>query len=64
MYALFFAGVPYFMLRVKRAALSSVQSVNLSTAWEVFFLYQIFRPEAFTALVANQQRKLKWNRTD
>lgn len=57
MYGAFFAAVPYFMLRVKRAALSGVQGVNLSTVWKVFIMYQLFRAAAFSARVASQQRK-------
>jgi Na+-driven multidrug efflux pump len=43
MYASFFFAVPFFMLRVKQAALSGVQGINIGTIWSIFLGYQIFR---------------------
>jgi len=57
MYGFFFLAVPFFMLRVKKAALAGVQSVNLSTVWKVFIGYQLFRTAAFSFRVASLQRK-------
>lgn len=43
-YASFFLVVPYFMLRVKRAALiPGSNAVNLNSVWIVFTIYQVFR---------------------
>merc|ERR1712038_1448376 len=42
-YACFFVGVPYFMLRVKKAALSGVSNVGLRSLWTVYLGYQIVR---------------------
>jgi Na+-driven multidrug efflux pump len=51
MYAMWFAVVPYLMLRVKRAAISQASAVgrvvgkvvDLTTIWQVFLLYQFLR---------------------
>jgi Na+-driven multidrug efflux pump len=43
-YASFFFIVPYFMLRLKRAALNAgSKTVNLKSVWTVFTYYQVFR---------------------
>mmetsp|Transcript_36250 Transcript_36250/g.66922 ORF Transcript_36250/g.66922 Transcript_36250/m.66922 type:complete len:361 (+) Transcript_36250:1389-2471(+) len=42
-YAAFFVGVPFFMLRVKKAALSGLPNVGLSSVWQVFMGYQFVR---------------------
>ena len=57
MYAAFFGIVPYFMLRVKRAALAGTQGVNLTSIWRVFVGYQIFRVFAWSARAALLQRR-------
>ena len=56
MYTAFFFIVPYFMLRVKRAALSGA-AVGLTTIWSVFALYQVFRVAAWVGRVAWLQNK-------
>jgi Na+-driven multidrug efflux pump len=43
MYAFFFGALPFFMMRVKRAALSGSHPVNLRSVWNVFVGYQVFR---------------------
>mmetsp|Transcript_18492 Transcript_18492/g.28050 ORF Transcript_18492/g.28050 Transcript_18492/m.28050 type:complete len:721 (+) Transcript_18492:83-2245(+) len=43
MYASFFVAVPYFMLRVKRAALAGNPAINLTSVWSVFVTYQFVR---------------------
>jgi Na+-driven multidrug efflux pump len=57
MYAGFFAVVPFFMLRVKRAALAKTPGVNLSSVWKVFLCYQLFRTVVWTGRVAILQRR-------
>eukprot|EP00547_Thalassionema_nitzschioides_P015353 CAMPEP_0194234856 /NCGR_PEP_ID=MMETSP0158-20130606/2480_1 /TAXON_ID=33649 /ORGANISM="Thalassionema nitzschioides, Strain L26-B" /LENGTH=797 /DNA_ID=CAMNT_0038968151 /DNA_START=98 /DNA_END=2491 /DNA_ORIENTATION=+ len=59
-YAVFFVAVPYCMLRVKRAALSSTNNnnnVSLTTVWQVFTLYQFVRCTTFVVGALLQQRK-------
>ena len=43
MYSAYFAIVPFFMLRVKRAALAGRDGINLTSIWKVFLAYQISR---------------------
>ena len=50
MYAGYFVVVPYFMLRVKSAALSGAR-VGLTSVWKVFLGYQLFRSLAWVARV-------------
>jgi Na+-driven multidrug efflux pump len=50
MYASFFFVVPYFMLRVKKAAFAG-QPVNLTSVWTVFLGYQWFRCAAWVGRV-------------
>lgn len=59
MYAGFFAVVPWLMLRVKRAALSSSLPcpVNLKSVWNVFLGYQLFRAGAWALRLAQLQRR-------
>jgi len=60
MYGAFFAVVPYFMLRVKKAALAdTVGTINLKSVWTVFLSYQLFRFAAWGARVAMLQRRTK-----
>jgi Na+-driven multidrug efflux pump len=47
MYGLFFLLVPYLMLRVKKAALTGVLGVKLTSIWSIFVGYQIFRVSSF-----------------
>lgn len=42
-YAAFFAAVPYFMLRIKKAALAGSQLADLASLWRVFLSYQVVR---------------------
>ena len=42
-YSSFFFAVPYFMLRLKKIALSGTRSIDLTSCWEVFAYYQIVR---------------------
>jgi Na+-driven multidrug efflux pump len=56
-YAAYFAIVPYFMLRVKRAALAGTQQVGLQTVWTVFLAYQMSRVAAWVLRVAMLQRR-------
>ena len=57
MYAIAFAGVPYMMLRLKRAALTGTKSVGLTSVWNVFLGYQIIRFVAWVGRVAMLQRR-------
>lgn len=42
-YGTFFFLVPYFMLRVKKAALQGAKDVSLTNLWSVFFVYNVAR---------------------
>jgi len=48
MYASFFFAVPFFMFRVKRAALAGNPAIKLTSVWSVLVTYQVAR---FSALV-------------
>jgi Na+-driven multidrug efflux pump len=61
MYGSYFFAVPYFMLRVKRAALSGAQGINLTSVWTVFLGYQLFRLLAWVARVQIIQRRTDTN---
>lgn len=58
MYAGFFVVVPYLMLRVKKAALTGSRPVYLTSVWNVFIGYQIFRFTVWLARVAQLQRRI------
>jgi Na+-driven multidrug efflux pump len=59
MYTAFFAVVPYFMLRVKAAALSGASGkiIDLRSVWKVFLGYQMFRFVSWITRVAILQRR-------
>jgi Na+-driven multidrug efflux pump len=57
MYGAYFFVVPYFMLKVKRAALAGSATANLVSVWSVFLGYQLFRAAAWLARVAVLQRR-------
>lgn len=57
MYTAFFAVVPYFMLRVKTAALSGANNIDLTSVWRVFLGYQMFRFFAWISRVAMLQQR-------
>jgi Na+-driven multidrug efflux pump len=57
MYGAYFVVVPYFMLKVKRAALAGSTTANLVSVWSVFLGYQFFRAAAWLARVAVLQRR-------
>lgn len=42
-YAAFFAAVPYFMLRIKRAVLGGSETAGLTSLWKIFLSYQLVR---------------------
>jgi Na+-driven multidrug efflux pump len=56
MYGLFFAAVPFLMMRVKRAALTGSTAVSLISVWNVFIGYQVFRCAAWLTRCAMLQR--------
>ena len=56
-YAAYFLIVPYFMLRVKRAALAGTRIVTLSSVWKVFLGYQLSRAAAWVLRVVAIQRR-------
>ena len=56
MYGAYFVAVPYFMLRLKQAALGGAQ-VGLTSVWKVFLGYQVFRTAAWVARVVLLQRR-------
>lgn len=45
-YGVYFFAIPYFMLRVKKAAIAG-KAVSLSSLWQVFLGYNIFRALAW-----------------
>jgi len=57
MYAAYFALVPFFMMRVKRAALMGKQGVNLTSIWKVFLAYQLSRVSICTVRTLIIQRR-------
>lgn len=61
MYGAYFFAVPFFMLRVKRAALSGVKGINLSSVWGVFLGYQMFRTLAWVVRVNVIQKRTERN---
>ena len=56
MYAGFFVAVPYFMLWVKKAALSGAEA-SIASVWKVFFGYQIVRSAAWIVRAVQLQRR-------
>ena len=56
MYAAYFIVVPYLMLQVKKAAKTGAD-VGLSSVWNIFLGYQLFRIAAWVARVAWLQRR-------
>jgi len=56
MYACFFIAVPYFMLRVKKAALAGNSAIDLTSVWSVFIIYQFVRSVAFVTRTLQVQR--------
>ena len=57
MYAGYFMVVPWFMMRVKRAALAGTPGVGLHSVWKVFVGYQLFRVAAWSGRVGLLQRR-------
>jgi Na+-driven multidrug efflux pump len=57
MYSGYFAVVPYFMLKVKQAALSGAPGINLTSIWRVFLAYQVFRFGAWALRLGVLQRR-------
>jgi len=56
-YASYFFAVPYFMLRVKKAALSGAANIGLNSVWKVFMLYQFFRASLWMIRLSQLQRR-------
>jgi len=57
MYTAWFFLAPYFVLRVKKAALEGTKSIGLTNVWTVFMSYQLFRTMTWTARTLFLQRK-------
>ena len=57
-YAAFFAIVPALMLQVKRAALSGVKGVGLTTVWKIFVGYQLFRVSSWGLRIMQLQKRI------
>lgn len=57
MYAMFFATVPYLLLKLKKAALTGTRPVNLASVWTVFLGYQLFRCAAWVGRVVQLQKR-------
>lgn len=49
MYGSFFFAVPFFMLRVKKAAIAGLPGISLTTVWTIFVFYQAVRVSSFVA---------------
>jgi len=56
-YALYFFVVPYFMLRVKKAALSGAANIGLKSVWKVFLAYQLVRITLWIARLSQLQHR-------
>jgi hypothetical protein len=56
-YGAFFFAVPYFMLRVKKAALAGTPGISLTSVWSVFVVYQFVRFAAFMVRNIQMQRR-------
>lgn len=57
MYGFYFAAVPFFMLKVKKAALMGTRAVGLTSVWQVMLGYQMFRLTAWLSRVVILQRR-------
>lgn len=57
MYGSFFVAVPFFMLRVKKAAIAGLQGVGLTSVWTIFIFYQAVRVSSFVARCSLVQRR-------
>lgn len=57
MYGVFFFAVPYFMFRVKRAALAGNPTIKLTSVWTVFVMYEFARLTALVARALLVQRR-------
>uniref|UniRef100_A0A7R9WX34 Polysaccharide biosynthesis protein C-terminal domain-containing protein n=1 Tax=Craspedostauros australis TaxID=1486917 RepID=A0A7R9WX34_9STRA len=57
MYAAFCVAVPWLMLRVKNGVLSGTRPAQLSSVWQIFLGYQLFRVVAWVGRVAQLQRR-------
>mmetsp|Transcript_68362 Transcript_68362/g.101539 ORF Transcript_68362/g.101539 Transcript_68362/m.101539 type:complete len:756 (+) Transcript_68362:98-2365(+) len=58
-YAAFFFAVPWFMLQVKKTALSGVGSAKLTSVWKVFTCYQLFRTVSWLVRIMRLNIKSK-----
>merc|ERR1719491_2601721 len=56
-YALYFFVVPYFMLRVKKAALSGAADIGLKSVWKVYLAYQLVRSTLWITRLSQLQRR-------
>ena len=56
MYAIYFAVVPFLMLQIKRGAIRGAK-VNLTSVWNLFLGYQLFRISAWVSRVIWLQRR-------
>lgn len=61
MYGLFFLVVPAAFLRMKHLALTGKAAIGLSTVWNGFFCYHLFRIACWVARVIQLQRKTHTN---
>jgi len=57
MYGSFFFALPFFMLRVKKAAFAGVEGIGLTSVWTVFLCYQIYRFLSWVIRVEIIQRR-------
>lgn len=57
LYAAFFIGVPYFMLRVKHLSQIGIKQASLTSVWRVFLGYQFVRTASFVMRLLQLQRR-------
>lgn len=63
-YVSYFVGVPFFMLRVKKAALSGATGIGLTSVWKVFMGYQFVRMAMFVTRVLHLGNKATQDTSD
>lgn len=56
-YGSFMVAIPYFMFRVKRAALAGIPGISLTSVWTIFVFYQAVRTSSFLIRCKIVQRR-------
>lgn len=63
-YGVYFFAVPYFMLRIKKLALSGASNVGLTSLWNVFFWYQVVRAAVWAVRIKILDGRAKFTDDD